>query len=344
MLRFGGIVLLSVLGTFAVVDAQTRDSGPGVAAVQDAAQLAAFRRPESIPFPADNPYTPTKAALGKMLFFEPRLSRDKNLSCASCHNPSFGWEVPFDRAIGAGGAPLGRHAPTTINLAWTSVFFWDGRAPSMEAQAQGPIEADVEMDLPLAEAVKRLEQISGYRSAFSRAFPDGGITGQNLLRAIATYERTIVSGQTRFDRWVEGDPDSMTEQEKHGFVLFTGKGRCADCHGGWNFTDDAFHDIGLATEDSGRMQVTGKEQDQFQFKTPGLREIAARAPYMHNGSVPTLEAVISHYVSGGIQRLTRSAKMQPVALDQEEVAALVAFLRALSSPQESLALPQLPPH
>lgn len=344
MYKFGWIVLVSVLGAVSVAGVQAEGPGPEPVQAQNPAQLAAFKRPDSIPFPANNPYTPTKAALGKMLFFEPRLSRDRNLSCASCHNPSFGWEVPFDRAIGAGGAPLGRHAPTTINLAWTSVFFWDGRAPSMEAQARGPIEADVEMDLPLDEAVRRLKQISGYQSAFSRAFPDEGITEQNLLRAIATYERTIISGQTRFDRWVDGDPGSMTEQEKRGFAVFTGKGRCAECHSGWNFTDDAFHDIGLATEDTGRMQVTGQEQDRFLFKTPGLREIAARAPYMHNGSVPTLEAVISHYIAGGIPRPSRSAKMQSVALDQEEVAALVAFLRSLSSPQESLALPQLPPH
>lgn len=132
---------------------------------------ARFQRPTSIPFPKDNLYTPEKTALGKMLFFDTRLSRDRNLSCASCHNPSFGWEVPFAKAIGAGGKPLGRHAPTTLNQAWSQNLFWDGRAPTLEAQARGPIEANAEMDLPLATALTRLQEVDGYKQAFGRAFP-----------------------------------------------------------------------------------------------------------------------------------------------------------------------------
>lgn len=166
---------------------------------------ATYRRPAVIPFPADNPYTFEKATLGKMLFFEARLSRDNNLSCASCHNPSFGWQVPFAKAIGAGGKPLGRKSPTTINHAWGASFFWDGRADSLEAQARGPIEAPVEMDLPMPVAVKRLSAIEGYRQAFSRAFPKEGLTEGTLLKAIGTFERTIVTGDTPFDRWVRGD-------------------------------------------------------------------------------------------------------------------------------------------
>jgi len=196
------------------------------------AQRAAFRRPDTIPFPKDNPYTPEKAALGKMLFFDTRLSRDKNISCASCHNPSIGWEVPFAKAIGAGGQPLGRHAPTALNQAWSKNFFWDGRAPTLEAQAKGPIEAAVEMGLPMATAVSRLKEVQGYLTAFAKAFGQEGLTEATVLKAIATFERTIVSGDTPFDRWLRGDTKAMSDSARRGFTIFTGKGNCAACHTG----------------------------------------------------------------------------------------------------------------
>jgi cytochrome c peroxidase len=308
------------------------------------AQRAAFRRPDTIPFPKDNPYTPEKAALGKMLFFDTRLSRDKNLSCASCHSPSFGWEVPFATAIGAGGKPLGRHAPTALNQAWSKNLFWDGRAPTLEAQAKGPIEAPVEMDLPMATAVTRLKEVQGYVAAFSKAFPKDGLTQETIAQAIATFERTIVTGDTPFDRWVRGDGKAMSSEAKRGFALFTGKANCAACHTGWNFTDDKFHDIGLATADKGRMGITQAASDQHAFKTPSLREIAARAPYMHHGQVATLEAVIAHYVSGGEKRPSLAPSMKPLQLSTQDVTDLTAFMRSLSSPQATLAMPNLPSH
>jgi len=306
------------------------------------AQRAAYLRPATIPFPAENPYTPEKAALGKMLFFDTRLSRDKNLSCASCHNPSFGWEVPFARAIGAGGKPLGRHAPTALNQAWSRNFFWDGRAQTLEAQAKGPIEAGVEMDLPMATAVSRLKEVSGYTTAFAKAFPKEGLSESTVLKAIATYERTIVTGDTPFDRWIRGDAKALPEQAQRGFAVFVGKGNCAACHTGWNFTDDKFHDIGLPTDDPGRMAVSKRAADQHAFKTPGLREIAARAPYMHHGQAATLEAVIGHYVGGGQKRASLSPLMKPLAMTPQEVQDLIAFMRSLSSPQTTLAMPNLP--
>lgn len=308
------------------------------------AQRAAYRRPDTIPFPKDNPYTPAKAALGKMLFFDTRLSRDKNLSCASCHNPSFGWEVPFATAIGAGGKPLGRHAPTALNQAWSKNLFWDGRAPTLEDQAKGPIEAAGEMDLALGKAVERLKEVEGYRAAFAKAFPQEGLTAATIPKAIATYERTIVTGDTPFDRWMRGDAEAMPAAAKRGFVLFAGKANCAACHSGWNFTDDKFHDIGLPTDDKGRADISKNGADLHAFKTPGLREIAARAPYMHHGQAPTLEAVIAHYVVGGEQRPTLSPLVKPLALSRDDVADLVAFLHSLSSPQTTLAMPNLPSH
>lgn len=309
-----------------------------------AEQRAAYRRPDLIPFPKANPYTPEKAALGKMLFFDTRLSRDKNLSCSSCHNPSFGWEVPFTTAIGAGGKPLTRHAPTTVNLAWSKGYGWDGRAPSLEAQAIDPIEASAEMDLPIASAVARLKAVKGYQVAFSKAFPGEGITEQSLLKAIATFERTIVTGDTPFDRWLQGDPKAVGADVKRGFALFNGKAACSACHTGWNFTDGKFHDIGLPTDDKGRMLVTKDPSDQHAFKTPGLREITARAPYMHHGQLTTLDGVIAHYVSGGQTRPSLSPLMKPLSLSANDVQDLLAFLRSLSSPPGTMAMPNLPSH
>ena len=317
---------------------------PSIILARDLAEAdkAAFRRPDTIPFPADNPYTPEKAALGKMLFFDTRLSRDRNLSCASCHNPSFGWEVPFDKAIGAGGKPLGRHAPTVLNQAWSANLFWDGRAPTLEAQARGPIEAGAEMDLPMPAAVARLKEVEGYRTAFERAFPKEGLTEQTILKAIATFERTAVSGDTPFDRWVRGEAGALSDSARRGFALFTGRANCAACHTGWNFTDDKFHDIGLPGTDAGRGALTGKGADQNAFKTPGLREIAARAPYMHDGALPTLQAVVAHYATGGASRPSLSPQMKPLALTAQDMADLTAFLQSLSSPQTTLAMPSLP--
>lgn len=335
-------VRLAAIGCLAALQALA--AGPAWPHELSDAQRAAYRRPESIPFPKDNPYTPEKAALGKMLFFDTRLSRDKNLSCASCHNPSFGWEVPFATAIGAGGKPLGRHAPTTLNQAWSQAFFWDGRAPTLEAQAKGPIEAAAEMDLPIATAVARLKDVQGYTTAFSKAFPKEGLSEEAILKSIATFERTTVTGDTPFDRWIRGDAKAMSVEARRGFAVFTGKANCAACHSGWNFTDNKFHDIGLPTADAGRMGITHAAADEHAFKTPGLREIAARAPYMHHGQVTTLEGVIAHYISGGQPRPSLSAEMKPVPLNGQDVQDLVAFLRSLSSPQTTLAMPNLPSH
>jgi cytochrome c peroxidase len=308
------------------------------------AERAAWKRPDTIPFPADNAYTPERAALGKMLFFDSRLSRDRNLSCASCHNPSFGWEVPFATAIGAGGKPLGRHAPTALNQAWSRNLFWDGRAPTLEAQARGPIEAAVEMDLPLATAVTRLKDVQGYVAAFGKAYPKEGLTEATVLKAIATFERTIVTGDTAFDRFIRGDHKALPEDARRGFTVFAGKAGCAACHSGWNFTDDKFHDIGLQTSDPGRRVLSNSAADQHAFKTPSLREIASRAPYMHHGQVATLEAVVAHYIGGGQKRPSLSPEMKPLSLSSQDVQDLLAFLRSLSSPNATQAMPNLPSH
>jgi cytochrome c peroxidase len=249
-----------------------------------------------------------------------------------------------DKAIGAGGKPLGRHAPTALNQAWSKNLFWDGRAPTLEAQARGPIEAAMEMDLPMATAVSWLQEVKGYVAAFAKAFPKDGLTETTVLQAIATFERTIVTGDTPFDRWVRGDARALSAEARRGFVVFTGKGSCAACHTGWNFSDDKFHDIGLPGTDMGRMDISKNSADRQAFRTPSLRETAARAPYMHDGSVRTLEAVLAHYASGGEARPSRSPLMKPVALSSQDVQDLVAFMRSLSSPNARLAMPNLPAH
>lgn len=304
--------------------------------------LSDFARPEKIPFPADNQYSVQKAALGKMLFFDPRLSNNKNMSCATCHNPSFGWEDATPTSIGAQNTNLGRHSPTIVNSAWAKDFFWDGRASSLEEQAAGPIESPDEMNLPIAEAVNRLKAVPAYRQWFEDVYGEEGITAGTITKSIATFERTIVTGQAPFDLWVEGDESALTAQEKLGFELFVGKAQCSSCHTGWNFTDQKYYDIGLFGDDVGRSEISKKEEDKFAFKVPSLRNISQRAPYMHDGRFSTLQTVIIHYMSGGFPRPTLSELMKPFPLTSDEIKALEAFMLTLTGEDQPVTLPTLP--
>ena len=275
-----------------------------------------YRRPDAIPFPQSNPYTAEKATLGKKLFFDTRLSAAKLLSCGSCHNPAYGWGDGQPKGVGHGMKSLGRRSPTIINAAYGLVFMWDGRAGSLEEQALGPIKADVEMNLPLDQMIERLKNIPGYVQLFQRVFPSEGITATTVAKAIATFERMVVSGRSPFDTWIEGQHDAIPAAAQRGFVIFNTKARCAQCHEGWNFTDDSFHDIGLADADIGRGKfLPSVVKMQQAFKTPGLREIARRGPYMHDGSLATLEAVIEHYEVGGVDRPSRSNVIKPLDFD-----------------------------
>lgn len=308
-----------------------------------AALKARYKRPTTIPFPEHAPYSPQLATLGKMLFFDPRLSGMQHLSCASCHNPSFGFEVPVPGAIGSANKPLPRKAPTVLNAAWTPVFFWDGRAPDLETQAQGPITADVEMDGKFPEIVSRLKAIPEYKAWFSRLFPASGVSQDNLLTAIATYERTVVSGWAPFDRWIEGERDAITPAAQRGFALFTGKAGCAGCHTGWTFTDNKFHDLGLPTRDIGRAKFDPDDPlAKHAFKTPGLRNLTYRAPFGHAGQFADLDAILTFYESGGIDRPSKSPLMRPLDLSPAEHEDLLAFLRSLTADKTETALPNLP--
>ena len=305
---------------------------------------AQFRRPAAVPYPEDNAYTPERERLGRSLFFDPRLSGSGWISCATCHNPGLSWADGLPLALGDGMRSLPRRTPTILNLAWAPALLWDGRAESLEEQALGPIAAQGEMNLTLQELVLRLQAIDGYRDLFARAYPGAAISPEIVAKAIATFERTIVSGVAPVDRWVAGEEGALSPAAVRGFVVFNDKARCSTCHTGWRFTDDGFYDIGVADSDIGRGAVLPRiPLARFAFKTPTLRNIAERAPYMHNGSSPTLEDVIELYDRGGLAaRASLSPEIKPLGLTPLEKHDLVAFLRTLTSHDPEARVPALP--
>ncbi len=303
-----------------------------------------YRKPDTPPFPSDNPYSEASVELGRTLFFDPRLSESNFISCASCHNPAFAWGDGMPTATGHGMKKLGRRTPTILNLAWAEALFWDGRAGTLEEQALGPIEAPGEMALPLDQLVARLRSIPEYGGLFEAAYPGEGITTSTIARAIANFERTVVSAEAPFDAWVAGDESAISPAAKRGFAIFEGKGNCAACHSGWRFTDDSFHDIGVATEDLGRGALfEGIDVLEHAFKTPTLRNVDRRAPYMHNGSERSLGDVVDLYDAGGrLKRRSLSAEIRPLGLTEAEKNDLVEFLRSLTSDDDPVAVPAAP--
>ena len=303
-----------------------------------------YRRTPAPAPPEDNRGSAEREQLGKTLFFDPRLSRSGVMSCGTCHNPALAWGDGLALGVGHGMKTLGRRTPTLLNLAWGELYFWDGRAGSLEEQALGPIASPDEMNLSLEELAARVQGIAEYRPLFERAYPGEPIEPATIAKAIAVYERTIISGQAPFDRWIEGDETAISESAQRGFELFAGKAQCAQCHSGWRFTDDAFHDIGVPGEDRGRGKLLPQiEVVQFAFKTPTLRNVDRRAPYMHDGSEPTLEAVIELYDLGGrVERPSLAAEIQPLGLSADEKSDLMAFLATLTSVDPAVELLQLP--
>jgi cytochrome c peroxidase len=317
-------------GGLAAIAAQPRQA-PDLAAVK-----AAFRRPAAIPFPADNPFSETKRALGETLFHDKGLSVDGSTACATCHIQDKAFSDGRERGKGVSGQRLGRHTPSLWNLAWTHLLFWDGRARDLEQQVFGPLESPDEMAQPKDPLIARLAADPQYQAEFARAFPENRkVSADNLAKAIATYERTLVSPPTRFDRWVEGDESALTAQEIDGFKLFTGKAGCANCHTGYALTDGNFYDVGLPDADRGRGAVLHLAAADHAFKTPSLRELKRSMPYMHDGSLATLDDVLMHYEHGIAERKTVAPDLvRPLTLTAAERAALLAFLGTLSSEQD----------
>jgi cytochrome c peroxidase len=298
----------------------------------DAAWRAAFRRPAAPPpAPPDNPTTPERVAFGAKLFADTRLSGDGRRSCATCHRPGLSFTDGRRRARGISGSAIGRNTPSLWNLAWSTQYFWDGRAPSLEEQVRGPIEAVGEMGGDWPAILMRVQADVELAEQFRMAFPNEPSLSETAIRkALAAYLRSLISPPSRFDGWIGGDEKTLTSQEVRGFRLFTGKAGCALCHAGWRFTDDRFHDIGLRSTDHGRADVKGGTPGQIAFKTPGLRDIARTAPHMHDGSLPTLAAVLAHYAGGFVTRPTLATNMnRRLRLTAREKADLIAFLKAL---------------
>lgn len=282
---------------------------------------------------ADVAVIESRAQLGRKLFFDPILSADRTIACASCHHPEHGFASSEGIPMGIRGQRLNRRAPSLMNRALGKSFFWDGRAATLEEQALMPIEDPREMGSSVDEAVNRLKADASYRGVFAKAFADG-VTARNLGAAIASFERTLLRGDSRIDKFRQnGDVAAISPDERHGLWLYESKARCWRCHSGTNFTDEAFHNTGVAWGreplDFGRFGVTKNESDRGKFKTPTLRGVALTAPYMHDGSMKTLEEVIEFYSRGGNDNPHRDALLVPLELSKEEVAALVAFLKAL---------------
>lgn len=304
---------------------------------------ADFARPKTTPFPSDDPYSKAKAHLGDLLFWDPILSGSDTQSCASCHNPGLSWTDGL--RLGVGTQEMKTHTPTMLNIAWAPVLGWDGHFPSLEAVAfAGPITNPGIMNRKPADLIRALSAIPGYRAAFAAAFSDHAITEAHIADALATFERTIVSGPAPFDRWIAGDENAISAQAKHGFALFTGKAGCSNCHIGWAFTDEGFYDVGTATgDDIGRARLFHNTVKlKYAFKVPTLRDVARRAPYMHNGSEATLADVIDLYDRGGIDRPSRADFIKPLHLTAQEKADLIAFLDTLTSDPKPVQVPVLP--
>lgn len=299
--------------------------------------------PEGLPpvqWPKDNPYSAEKVELGRLLYFDKRLSANGTVACASCHDPAKAFTDSHPLAVGIDEKVGTRHAPTVINSAYNGLQFWDGRAATLEEQAEGPIANPNEMALlhNPTEAhkvcVERLRKIPGYRALFKKVFGTEDFTLEQVTMAIASFERTILSGDAPYDRYIAGDKYAMTPSQVAGMKLFFGKANCAVCHKPPTFTDNSFSNIGVGMKtkdpDLGRFLITGKESDKGAFKVPSLREVSRTGPYMHNGGFPTLELVIYYYNIGGYKNPWLDPRLKPLNLTDEEQRELVDFLYALS--------------
>ncbi|HSP97532.1 MAG TPA: cytochrome c peroxidase [Candidatus Dormibacteraeota bacterium] len=353
-----GLVLMGLL-VMAVGPAAAQPAATTPEATKPAAQVVrsgtwSMTLPLGLPadsayIPDDNPMSDEKIALGKLLYFDERLSKDNTLSCASCHMPFHGFADPNRTSPGVGRQFGARNSPTVMNRLFSREQFWDGRAKDLEEQAHGPLTNPVEMAMGSHdEVVARVKAVQGYGPLFARAYGDPGIDMPRIARAIAAYERTVVTGDSPYDRYLAGDKSALSESQLRGLGAFFGRGRCVTCHVGFNFTDESYRNLGVGMDkpqpDLGRYVVTKREEDKGAFKTPTLRNIVLTAPYMHDGSEGTLEAVVELYDRGGVRNPWLSKDMQPLGLSPQEKRDLVAFMEALTGPianaEPPAALPQ----
>jgi cytochrome c peroxidase len=313
----------------------------------------------AVPYPADNPFSEAKANLGKTLFFDPRLSGSAQIACASCHDPDLGWADGRTVSFGHGRKVLKRNAPSLLNVGLQTALFWDGRATSLEDQAVAVLHNPDEMRAADAEIVTRLRGSRGYRDLFRAAFGSDEITIEKIAKSIATFERGIKGGRSKFDAFLQGRTDRLSDAEVRGLHLFRTDARCLNCHSGPNFTDDQLHEVGLSYygrqyEDLGRHNITRDPNDVGRFKTPSLRNVGRTAPYMHNGLFD-LTGVLNMYNAGNpTPRPTAAQKgdpkfpqksplLKPLHLNKHDLQDLEAFLQALTEPRLRVRPPELPP-
>lgn len=339
--KLAGRIAVAVFGVSMVLGSATA----GAAATQPSAEdVKKYLRPMEVPQPKNNLSTPERVELGKFLFFDPRLSGSNFISCATCHNPALGWSDNQPTAVGHGMDILGRSTPTILNTAYQRFQFWDGRDRTLEQQALGPIVAGGEMAQDMDTLLVELKAIPGYVEMFEAAYPGEGIKEATIGKAIAAFERTVVSTDSPFDRWLKGVNGAMSEAAIRGFEVFKGKANCTACHDGFNFTDNGFHNIGLPdNKDEGRFGIVPVKVLKGAFKTPTLRDVALTAPYMHNGQYDTLEEVVEHYNKGGEPNFDNlDPNMKPLNLTKKEKQELVEFMKALTGDPMEITIPVLP--
>jgi cytochrome c peroxidase len=287
-----------------------------------------------VPWPADNPYSAARVELGRNLFFDARLSSDGTVSCATCHPPAHAFAGGDPPPVGVTGKPLVRRAPTLINRAYGKSQFYDGRAPSLEDQIGGPVTNPDEMGTTKEAAAAAISKIAGYAALFERAFGDPKVTYDRIIKAIASFERTLLSGNSPYDRSVNGDKQALSPAAKRGQQIFERTGECSECHNGANFTNEKFASLGidpaLPKPDLGLALITGKSRDDGKFKVPTLREIAHTGPYMHDGRYKTLDDVLEFYRKGGQPGPHLDSRIASFFLDAPAKADLRAFLESLS--------------
>ena len=316
-----------------------QDEGPGevsAAAVETTAEKTGVPLGlPPVPVPEDNPQTPEKIALGKLLYFDTRLSKDGTISCATCHDPEMAWTEQEATSTGIGGQVGGANSPTVINAAYAKKQFWDGRADSLEEQALGPIENPIEMGHSLDVLVKELAEIPEYKDGFQKVFGTE-VTKDGIAKAIASFERTVLSGNSPYDQFKAGDKDALTKSQKRGMELFEDLG-CATCHAPPLFSNYGYYNAGVGMDkdppDAGRKAVTDKDRDLGKFRVPALREVANTGPYYHDGSVATLEEAVAIMAGGGKDSPKVSGMLKAIGeekVSEQDKKDLVEFLKALS--------------
>ena len=326
--------VIALLVTVLVGGAQSPDA---VAQAHDdlARMKSEYRRPPQLPIK-----NPALVELGRELFFDPKISASGKTACATCHFAELGWGVTDARSRNNSGKLTSRKSQPLIGIghAGNAPVGWDGRSATLEAQAKSSIATGSmsmrETDTPVAVEVieERIRSNPSYVAKFQAALPGSRIDLDSIATALAEFERTLEPKPAPFDRWIEGDEQAISESAKRGFVLFnTTQSMCFTCHSGWRFTDDKFHDIGSTTTDLGRGRVVKDDESmQYAFKTPTLRSVTLRPPYMHNASQATLHDVMKHYEKGGIDRPSRSPLMMPIQLSDQERNDLIAFMETLT--------------